>query len=209
MKDRIPTQVINGAVRMEQLDAEGNHLGYIYLRRADEPSEEGTPLNTEHVLTDETAEKLGLDTAANPSPNDAFEKIATSKADKVIGGVLGNFASLDEEGNVQDSGKNMSSFVHVQLFSYTGTGNYGSSYKSGSSTLDFSPKFIYVSRKSDRDQHFCAVRGQLRAKSGHFGVEQKEVVLSWRDNEVSWYGDSSAEEQLNVKGENYVGFAIG
>ena len=76
MKDRVPTQVINGAVRMEQLDENGNSLGYSYWKRADEPSEEGTPYNKNNVLTDETATALGLDVGRNPVPNDAFRAIA-------------------------------------------------------------------------------------------------------------------------------------
>lgn len=44
--DRVPTQVLdNGAVRWEQFDAQGNSLGYVYMKRADEPSVEGTPIN--------------------------------------------------------------------------------------------------------------------------------------------------------------------
>jgi len=44
--DRVPTEVLaNGAVRWEQFDGEGNSLGYVYLKRADEPSVVGTPLN--------------------------------------------------------------------------------------------------------------------------------------------------------------------
>ena len=76
MKDRIPTQVVNGAIRMEQLDENGNHIGYIYLKRADAPSVEGTPYNVENVLTDNTATAIGLDVTSNPTPNDAFAKIA-------------------------------------------------------------------------------------------------------------------------------------
>ena len=76
MKDRVPTKVVGGAIRMEQIDAQGKHLGYIYLRRADEPSEEGTPLNKANMLTDETAEAVGLDPADDPTPNDAFFKLS-------------------------------------------------------------------------------------------------------------------------------------
>lgn len=46
--DRVPTEVLaNGAVRWEQFDSQGNSLGYVYLKKADEPSVEGTPLNKE------------------------------------------------------------------------------------------------------------------------------------------------------------------
>ena len=78
MKDRVPTEVLeNGAVRMEQFDASGNSLGYIYLKRADSPSEDGTPYSKNAVLTDTTATAVGLNAADNPTPNDAFAKIAT------------------------------------------------------------------------------------------------------------------------------------
>lgn len=44
--DRVPTNVLsNGAVRWEQFDSSGNSLGYVYLKRADEPAVEGTPIN--------------------------------------------------------------------------------------------------------------------------------------------------------------------
>ena len=40
-KDRVPTQVLsNGAIRYEQFDSSGNIIGYVYMKRADEPSEE-------------------------------------------------------------------------------------------------------------------------------------------------------------------------
>ena len=44
--DRVPTEVLsNGAVRWEQFDSSGNSLGYVYLKRADEPAVVGTPIN--------------------------------------------------------------------------------------------------------------------------------------------------------------------
>lgn len=44
--DRVPTQVLsNGAIRWEQFDSNGNSLGYVYMKRADEPTQAGTPLN--------------------------------------------------------------------------------------------------------------------------------------------------------------------
>lgn len=46
VKDRVPSQVlINGAIRYEEFDAAGNSLGYRYIKRADEPTEAGTPVN--------------------------------------------------------------------------------------------------------------------------------------------------------------------
>ena len=46
VKDRVPSQVLlNGAIRYEEFDVEGNSLGYKYIKRADEPTEAGTPIN--------------------------------------------------------------------------------------------------------------------------------------------------------------------
>lgn len=46
VKDRVPLQVLeNGAIRYEEFDANGNSLGYKYIKRADEPIESGTPIN--------------------------------------------------------------------------------------------------------------------------------------------------------------------
>ncbi len=46
VKDRVPSQVLeNGAIRYEEFDANGNSLGYKYIKRADEPIESGTPIN--------------------------------------------------------------------------------------------------------------------------------------------------------------------
>lgn len=46
VKDRVPARVLeNGAIRYEEFDADGNSLGYKYIKRADEPTEVGTPIN--------------------------------------------------------------------------------------------------------------------------------------------------------------------
>lgn len=76
MRDRIPSQTINGAVRMEVLNEAGEHVQYLYIKRADEPVEEGTPYNVNNVLTDDTATAVGLNAAENPTPNQAFAKLA-------------------------------------------------------------------------------------------------------------------------------------
>lgn len=76
MKDRVPSKIIDGAIRMEKLDESGASLGYIYLKRADAPLEAGTPYCKASILTDETAAAIGLDTSLNPTPNDAFYFIA-------------------------------------------------------------------------------------------------------------------------------------
>ena len=58
-KDRVPTQVLsNGAIRYEQFDSSGNIIGYVYMKRADEPSEEGNIWNK--VVYDGIKDELGI-----------------------------------------------------------------------------------------------------------------------------------------------------
>ena len=68
MKDRIPTYA--GRIKLIPVD-ESN--GIYDMIRADEPIQEGTPINKNTLLKDETAQKLGLDDEA--TPNDAFDNL--------------------------------------------------------------------------------------------------------------------------------------
>lgn len=63
MRDRIPTQVLdNGAIRYAVYDEQGNFLRYEYMLAADEPTDEGTPLNKANLLSDDTSEEIFEDT---------------------------------------------------------------------------------------------------------------------------------------------------
>lgn len=65
MKDRIPTYA--GRIRLTPVENQPN----VYdTERADEPIQEGTPLNAQNLLSDETAELLGF--SQDSTPNDAF-----------------------------------------------------------------------------------------------------------------------------------------
>ena len=68
MKDRIPTYA--GRIKLIPVD-ESN--GIYDIVRADEPIQEGTPINKNTLLKDETAQKLGLDDEA--TPNDVFDNL--------------------------------------------------------------------------------------------------------------------------------------
>lgn len=68
MKDRIPTYA--GRIKLIPVD-ESN--GIYDMIRADEPIQEGTPINKNTLLKDETAQKLGLDDEA--TPNDVFDNL--------------------------------------------------------------------------------------------------------------------------------------
>lgn len=67
MKDRVPQYP--GRVQLLPVTGQANKYD---MTLADEPTEQGTPLNKANLLTDATATALGLDPNDNPSVNDAF-----------------------------------------------------------------------------------------------------------------------------------------
>lgn len=77
MKDRIPTRTLsNGAVRFAEYDASGKFVQYRYLVLADEPTQQGTPLNKANLLSDLTAEIIGFEKNDDPTIDSALAKIA-------------------------------------------------------------------------------------------------------------------------------------
>lgn len=73
MKDRKPTYP--GRVL---ITPESGSAYYATLTAADDPEDEGTPLNKETFLTDEVAAALELE-SDDPTPNDAFAVMARAK----------------------------------------------------------------------------------------------------------------------------------
>ena len=65
MKDRVP--LYPGRVTLTPVSGQANTYDMV---RADQPTEEGTPLNKENLLSDETAAALGL--SGDPTVDDAF-----------------------------------------------------------------------------------------------------------------------------------------
>lgn len=73
MQDRVP--VNPGRVLVSPED--GSAAYYATLTRADNPTQEGTPLNKATFLSDETAELLGLD-SEDPTVNEALAKLGVT-----------------------------------------------------------------------------------------------------------------------------------
>lgn len=71
MKDRIPKYP--GRVMLTPVSGQTNIYDMV---RADEPEEVGTPINKMTLLTDDTAESLGLDPETEPTPNMAFRVLS-------------------------------------------------------------------------------------------------------------------------------------
>lgn len=80
MTDRTPTKILeNGAIRYGIYGEDGTLLRYAYIRPEDEPTDEGTPLNSNTLLKPSTAQRLGLETSA--FPDDALNALEEKKAD--------------------------------------------------------------------------------------------------------------------------------
>ena len=70
MKDR--QALYPGRVVLTPVEGQENTYDMV---RADQPTEEGTPLNQSTLLSDEVAQAMGLNPEDNPTPNDAFEHL--------------------------------------------------------------------------------------------------------------------------------------
>lgn len=82
MQDRIGTNdLANGAVRYGVYAENGSLLRRVWIRPEDEPLEAGTPLNRETLLSAEAEAVIwpASGKPANPTVNDAFEKITEAK----------------------------------------------------------------------------------------------------------------------------------
>ena len=75
MKDRVP--LYPGRVTLTPVPGQANTYDMV---RADQPTQEGTPLNKANLLADAVAAKLGL--TGDPTPNDALDALADQKANK-------------------------------------------------------------------------------------------------------------------------------
>lgn len=112
MQDRLSTYP--GRIKLTPVVGQEN----VYdVERVDEPSQLGTELKTETLLSDTTAALLGLDNTA--TPNTAFAQIANLMGD------------LDAK------------ITECAVGSYTGTGTYGAS-NANSLTFSFEPKVVMV-----------------------------------------------------------------
>lgn len=74
MTDRVPTPGKEGRVK---LTFDDESVQYAKIEMADEPTQEGTPLNKTTLLSDSTAEILGFGADDDPTVNDAFLAIPT------------------------------------------------------------------------------------------------------------------------------------
>ena len=184
MKDRIP--LYPGRVILTPVPGQNNTYDMI---RADQPQQEGTPLNKESFLTDETAAAIASAT-----------KIANS-SDPVINEMLANIAAV--------IGTNLKL---TKTGSYVGTGTKGKN-NAIQLAIGFCPVFVVVLAADGVGQGFII----YNKTSNTFGSQtydwKNNLIVQYADGILSQYttnvSSSAVYYQLNEASTNYYWVAIG
>ena len=217
MKDRVP--LYPGRVKLVPVSGQENLYNMV---RADQPTQEGTPLNKATLLKDATAALFGLDT--NAVPDDVLAYIGKynqywwRRRTPVQAGDWEYLQSSDRSA-YPDSGEqdgyeyqylgipfdNAATAPKIATGSYVGTGKYGSN-NPNSLTFEFEPKIVMIS-SIERNDDFSIFPCFSLPESypsiigyGWSGLFNDQLITSQdnyakRDgNTLSWYykGSSSA-----------------
>ena len=197
MKDRIPTYP--GRVKLTPVSGKENTYDMV---RADEPTQEGTPLNKASLLKDATAVLYGQ--GVDAVPDDILSILSK--------------AVLFVDGYLKDIGGSKVG-PRIETGSYVGTGTYGPSNKN-SLTFDFEPKIV-VLFGANTDAYLNADTSAtsvmlLWGVTNSLAVNGTSSVyfnsVEYAGNTMSWNADTQTGNehiQLNVSGSTYRYAAIG
>lgn len=203
MKDRVP--IYPGRVTLTPVSGQANTFDLV---RADQPTQEGTPLNKASLLKDATAALFGKTNAA--VPDDILSLLSKSMMAHIEGeytkitDVLGNLIAIPA-GQIKDG-------VKIAVGSYTGTGTYDSS-NPNSLTFSFEPKILMISDNPTSyplgmDHFGMWFSGIDLFISSGTGSQGYQPIVNILGNIISWYASSDVY-QLNVSGREYHYIAIG
>ena len=176
MQDRV--SLYPGRVKLIPVTGQENTYDMV---RADEPTQEGTPLNTENLLKASTAALYGLPNTA--VPNEVFALLQPI--------VYDTKDAVDKCGNCQ-----------LYSVTYTGTGTYGAS---NPCSLTF-PKLPYLFLIQAPDGSILlALRGAENYQKLSSGSSNYfSGSLTWTGTTVKWYTNGSyAHAQMNESGKLY------
>lgn len=213
MKDRVPANP--GRVLITPED--GSAAFYATMTRADNPTQEGDPLNKANLLKDATAALFGLGDTAVPDEVLAWLGKYNQywwKRRAVTSETIGDweFVKSSERNAYPDSGivdnyeyqylgipfENAVTAPIFEYGSYIGTGAGGSSAPN-SLTFDFTPRLViicgdteYSSGFADYSCKIIAVRGITSTDSIGEDGTSTYVAIEWTDKGLSWYSRSSS-----------------
>lgn len=185
MQDRIPVNPGRVLITPEN----GSAAYYATMTRADNPTQEGTPLNKSSLLKDTTAALFGL--GADAVPNDVFAAVKTL---------------------IDSVNANADTRAKIATGSYTGAGTYGSRNKNRL-VFDFVPRVVIVVVNTTSWEGAGTVFVNGQTKNAGLGINYNrlslELTVAWSGNEVQWYHASSDNYQLNSSDIKYYYAAIG
>ena len=161
MQDRV--SLYPGRVKLEPVAGQANLYD---LTRADQPTQEGTPLNKANLLSDATAAAIKALLASqteNPvTPNAALAILA-----QAVDAAATKAAAVDSRGNCE-----------VQHITYTGNGNTVLQFT-------FAHKPLMLTVFGD-NVYFFAVQGAENATSRQGGSGAAVCSVTWEGKSVSW-----------------------
>lgn len=199
MKDRVP--LYPGRVKLTPVSGQENTYDMV---RADEPTQEGTPLNKDSLLKDATAAMYGMPNTAVPDEVLAF---------------LSKAALLDENGNVTDF-SGVVKGVQIDTGSYAGTGTYGARNPINL-IFSFTPKIVFVfpetnagltqanNNTSGTNLGLIAINGVNSFIVSYLSGTCIRLNITWSNKNISYYSEEDAAANLNEARVVYHYVAIG
>lgn len=184
MQDRVP--LYPGRVKLNPVSGQANTFDLV---RADQPTQEGTPLNKASLLNDATAALYGLPNTA--VPDDVLSKIKPL---------------------IDSANANANTKARIATGSYTGTGTYGPS-NPNSLTFGFIPKIVIVGTPNPSAygwdiSSFLWTYGDTTVKVKSASNSGTTITFSVEGDVLSWYANSQTF-QCNNKGQMFKYLAIG
>lgn len=183
MQDRV--SLYPGRVKLEPVAGQANLYD---ITRADQPTQEGTPLNKANLLSDATAAAIkaliASQTEAPETPNDALNTL--TQAVEAVATVAEGKCSMETS-------------------TYTGTGTYGSANQT---TLTFpkKPTLLFVFSISGKG-FMLMVTDKTPATVNtivfYNGGTWSSVNLSWQGSTLRFYNDQADSMQGNQSGVRY------
>lgn len=199
MKDRVP--LYPGRVKLTPVSGQENVYDMV---RADQPTQEGDPLNKSTFLTDNTASLFGLDDTA--VPNDVFNIL---KNVSLIDNSEESYKATDVFGNV------IGGFTNIEFGSYVGTGKYGVS-NPNIITFSNTPKIIFIGGGGNSTYNGLSPFGGesifkqtvIYQNPGSYRDTNSMFVMNINQKTFTFYSTDSVSSQLNASGRTYFYFSL-
>ena len=124
---------------------------------------------------------------------------------------VGNITPEGVTSNIVETvlGTKLGNIVHIEQFSYTGTGTFGQA-SAKTVITGFAPSLVIVAPAGGASSYTIGSRIWTRPQTrGTVYNDTVVALVTWLSNGVSWYHDTAAAYQLNVAGEPYIVTAIG